>query len=50
MTPGQIGLAARNDDLIVKFGMNFLGPTKHVSQKMREMGRLLIEVREHQDP
>lgn len=49
----DISFAARRDDVIVKFGERMfskLGNEKHhishVSQKMRELGRLLLKVRE----
>ncbi|XP_038063255.1 uncharacterized protein LOC119733959 isoform X4 [Patiria miniata] len=53
MQHSDVALVARNDDLIIKLGMHTLGKVgraqnfhQHVSQKMREVGRLLLKARE----
>lgn len=52
MNNDAIGLAVRQDELILKFGLQLfmkfteLHPNQYCSQKMREVGRLLLKLKQ----
>ena len=52
MTPDKVGLAVKRDELILKFGLQVFNKhghdedkTEYINCKMRELGRLVIQLR-----